>query len=91
MVLFLNDSFNGSALGSNSVSKHICSINLAMLSLVNLSDKICKIFGSFLQDNALFLLKIIRILQKVQVMKILDYSSQRFLICSFFLQEMSVK
>ena len=35
----------------------------------NLSDKSCKILGSFLQYNAFFFKKIVRILQKVEVMQ----------------------
>ena len=37
--------------------------------LVSLSDKTCKIVGSFLQDDAIFVLKIARIFRKVQKMQ----------------------
>ena len=41
------------------------------ITLVNLSDKTCKILGSFLQCKAIFLQKITSILQKVQEMQFL--------------------
>ena len=41
-------------------------LRFSAITLVNLSEKTCEILGSFLQDNALLLPEIAKIVQKVQ-------------------------